>query len=157
MYCIFVVCPRYHFYPAISFCLPGLHHMYKCKFKFCPSKSSLFFYTAVPLCPKHPHPQLEYVVKDCQASAIITTSDLAHKIKPILSGQQVVFVENTCVSNHYKTMDYSKTISCRFYHNINSCQIYHMISLHTTKNISFCIMPAPLLPFPGYSLRRVFL
>lgn len=48
---------------------------------------------AVPLCPKHPHPQLEYVVKDCQASAIITTSDLAHKIKPILSGQQVIVLE----------------------------------------------------------------
>lgn len=47
--------------------------------------------SAVPLCPRHPSPELEYFVRDSDASIIVTTSDLTHKIKPIISGQQVCF------------------------------------------------------------------
>ncbi|XP_071543785.1 malonate--CoA ligase ACSF3, mitochondrial [Panulirus ornatus] len=48
---------------------------------------------AVPLCPRHPSPELEYFVRDSDASIIVTTSDLTHKIKPIISGQQVIVLE----------------------------------------------------------------
>ncbi|XP_042211660.1 malonate--CoA ligase ACSF3, mitochondrial-like [Homarus americanus] len=49
---------------------------------------------AVPLCPKHPSSELEYFVRDSEASIIVTTSDLTNKIKPILSGQQVIVLED---------------------------------------------------------------
>lgn len=49
---------------------------------------------AVPLYPKHPTPELEYFVRDSEAAAIITTSEHAPKVKPILSGQQVIVLED---------------------------------------------------------------
>lgn len=48
---------------------------------------------AVPLFPKHPTSQLEYFVRDSESSIIVTTSTLAGKIKPILSGQHVIVLE----------------------------------------------------------------
>nr|XP_045612901.1 malonate--CoA ligase ACSF3, mitochondrial-like isoform X1 [Procambarus clarkii]XP_045612903.1 malonate--CoA ligase ACSF3, mitochondrial-like isoform X1 [Procambarus clarkii] len=50
-------------------------------------------HVAVPLYPKHPPSELEYFVRDSEASIIVTTSELTNKIKPILSGQQVIVLE----------------------------------------------------------------
>ena len=38
---------------------------------------------AVPLCTSHPTPELEYVIQDSGASAIVTSNDFIGKIKPI--------------------------------------------------------------------------
>ncbi|KAK8720176.1 hypothetical protein OTU49_013531 [Cherax quadricarinatus] len=51
-------------------------------------------HVAVPLSPKHPSSELEYFVQDSEASIIVTTSELTVKIKPILSGQQVIVLED---------------------------------------------------------------
>lgn len=48
---------------------------------------------AVPLYPRHPPPELEYFVRDSEAAVIITTSEYAPKVKQILSGQQVIVLE----------------------------------------------------------------
>ncbi|KAK7076377.1 Acyl-CoA synthetase member 3, mitochondrial [Halocaridina rubra] len=49
---------------------------------------------AVPLYPKHPSVELEYFVRDSESAIIVTTSELTQKIKPILSGQQVIVLED---------------------------------------------------------------
>lgn len=48
---------------------------------------------AVPLYTRHPAPELEYFVRDSKAAVIITTSEYASKVKQILSGQQVIVLE----------------------------------------------------------------
>ncbi|KAK4307084.1 hypothetical protein Pmani_021138 [Petrolisthes manimaculis] len=50
-------------------------------------------HVAVPLYPRHPASELEYFVHDSDAAIIVTTSEYASKVKPILSGQQVIILE----------------------------------------------------------------
>ncbi|XP_068200584.1 malonate--CoA ligase ACSF3, mitochondrial [Palaemon carinicauda] len=62
-------------------------------------------HVAVPLYPKHPTSQLEYYVRDSESSIIVTTSTLAQKIKPILSGHHVIVLEDYFFKNSTSASD----------------------------------------------------
>ncbi|XP_064117866.1 malonate--CoA ligase ACSF3, mitochondrial-like [Macrobrachium nipponense] len=64
---------------------------------------------AVPLFPKHPTSQLEYYVRDSESSIIVTTSTLAGKIKPILSGQHVIVLEEYFFNENMESSDVDET------------------------------------------------